>query len=72
MNPLGTVLWQNNHYVSSYNWYYGLSDALEELDSDSSWSEGNVTTFKCPPGFRELHKWVDKFSGKSSENDFKD
>ena len=29
-----------------------------------------MPAFKCPPGFRESQKRVDKLSGKSSENDF--
>ena len=29
-----------------------------------------ATSFKYPPAFRELQKHVDKFSGKSDENDF--
>ena len=28
-------------------------------------------SFKYPPAFRELQKRVDKFSGKSDENNFK-
>jgi len=35
-------------------------EPFEEHDSDSS-HEGNVSAFKCPPGFRELQKRVDKF-----------
>ena len=44
---------------------------LHEDDSHSSESDSSGTVkFKYPPAFRELHKHIDKFAGKSDENDF--
>ena len=44
---------------------------LHEDDSYSSESDSNGTvSFKYPPAFRELQKCIDKFAGKSDENDF--
>ena len=43
---------------------------LDDHDNDSSQSESNTTTFKCPLGFRVLQKRIEKFSGKSNKNDF--
>ena len=44
---------------------------LHEDDSHSSESDSSGTvSFKYPPAFRELQKRIDKFAGKSDENDF--
>ena len=47
---------------------------LHEEDSHSSESDSesdsSAVSFKYPPAFKELLKRVDKFSGKSDENDF--
>ena len=44
---------------------------LHEDDSHSSESDsGGTVSFKYPPAFRELQKRIDKFAGKSDENDF--
>ena len=44
---------------------------LHEDDSHSSESNSSGTvSFKYPPAFRELQKRIDKFAGKSDENDF--
>ena len=47
---------------------------LHEEDSHSSESDSesdsSAVSFKYPPAFKELLKHVDKFSGKSDENDF--
>ena len=47
--------------------FEGLREADEQSSSDS---DTGATSFKYPPAFRELQKRVDKFSGKSDENDF--
>ena len=43
---------------------------LQDADDHSSDSDSGATSFKYPPVFRELQKRIDKFSGKSDENDF--
>jgi len=45
---------------------------LEEVDSDDSTGKlpNEVSGFRYAPAFKELHKRVGKFSGKSDENDF--
>ena len=44
---------------------------LHEDNSHSSESDSSGTvSFKYPPVFRKLHKRIDKFAGKSDENDF--
>ena len=43
---------------------------LQNADDHSSDSDSGATSFKYPPVFRELQKRIDKFSGKSDENDF--
>ena len=43
---------------------------LQNTDDHSSDSDSGATSFKYPPVFRELQKRIDKFSGKSDENDF--
>ena len=46
-------------------------DNLHEDDSHSSESDSSGTvSFKYPPAFRKLQKRIDKFAGKSDENDF--
>ena len=47
--------------------FEGLHEADEQSSSDS---DTGATSFKYPPAFRELQRRVDKFSGKSDENDF--
>ena len=43
---------------------------LQNADDHSSDSDSGPPSFKYPPAFGELQKRVDKFSGKSDENDF--
>ena len=43
---------------------------LQNADDQSSDSDSGPPSFKYPSAFRELQKHVDKFSGKSDENDF--
>ena len=45
-------------------------EGLHDTDGHSSDSDSGATNFKYPPAFRELQRRVDKFSGKSDENDF--
>ena len=45
-------------------------EGLHDTDGHSSDSDSGATNFKYPPVFRELQRRVDKFSGKSDENDF--
>ena len=45
-------------------------EGLHDTDGHSSDSDSGATNFKYPPAFRELQRCVDKFSGKSDENDF--
>ena len=47
--------------------FEGFHEADEQSNSDS---DSGGTSFKYPPAFRELQRRVDKFSGKSDENDF--
>ena len=45
-------------------------EGLHDTDGHSSDSDSGATNFKYPPAFREMQRRVDKFSGKSDENDF--
>ena len=49
---------------------YVQPPGLHDTDGHSSDSDSGATNFKYPPAFRELQRRVDKFSGKSDENDF--
>ena len=53
--------------IQQLSQFEGLCEADEQSSSDL---DTGATSFKYPPAFRELQRRVDKFSGKSDENDF--